>query len=60
MTYKGAVGSLLPKETLVFSRVGIKDDDDHIVGSNQRMSTCLLCFVRLGFAVCPWLAWNST
>lgn len=22
--------------------------------------TCLLCFLRQSFAVCPWLAWNST
>lgn len=39
------MGSLLPKETLVISKVGAKEDDYHIVGSNQRVA--YMCIVIL-------------
>lgn len=41
------MASLLPKETLVFSRVGAKEDDYHIVGSNQRVA-----YVSVVFLLC--------
>lgn len=48
------MGSLLPKETLVFSRVGAKEDGYHIVGSNQRVA-----YVSIVFLLCD-RGWPAT